>query len=76
VITTCATDPTTREVVCSTENTLGVFIRHPGKSTFTNVTNQLPSLVADIDGNGTFERVALFSGGLEDFFWQYANHGL
>src|SRR2546421_1821310 len=77
VITTCATDPLLNgAIICSTENTLRVFVRRSGKSTFTNVTNQLTSLVADIDGNGTFERVALFSGGLVDFFWQYDNNGL
>ncbi len=76
VITTCATDPATAEVVCSTENTLDVFTRRTGKSTFRNVTNELTSLVADINGDGVLERVALFAGGLEDFFWQFDNHGL
>ena len=76
VITTCATDPLTTEVVCSTENTLDVFTRRAGKSTFRNVTNELTSLVADINGDGVLERVALFAGGLEDFFWQFDNHGL
>jgi hypothetical protein len=71
-ITTCATDPTTGEVICSTENTL--LARFKGKSTFSDVTNQLTSLVGDI--GGTVQRVALFSGGLEDFFWQYDNNGL
>jgi len=76
VITTCATDPLTTEVVCSTENTLDVFTRRAGKSTFRNVTNELTSLVADINGDGVLERIALFAGGLEDFFWQFDNHGL
>jgi hypothetical protein len=73
-VTTCATDPTTLEVVCSTENAL--FVRNKGKQTFTNVTNQLTSIVVSFDGGITFQRVALFSGGLQDFFWQYANQGL
>ena len=73
-ITTCATDPTTGEEVCSTEN--AVLVRNKGKQTFTNVTNELTSLVADIDGDGLTERVSLFSGGLEDWMWQYANKGL
>src|SRR5205085_6276790 len=72
--TTCATDPTTLEVVCSTENVL--LVRTKGKQTFTNVTDQLTSLVADINGDGVLERVALFAGGLEDFFWQYDNNRL
>lgn len=73
-ITTCATDPSTGEVVCSTENVL--LIRSRGKSTFTNVTNELTSLVTDIDADGDLDRVALFQGGLEDWFWQYDNRGL
>jgi hypothetical protein len=73
-MTTCATDPTTGETVCSTENV--VLVRNTGKSTFKNVTNELTSLMADINGDGILERVALFSGGLQDFFWQFDNQGL
>ena len=73
-MTTCATDPTTLETVCSTENVL--LVRNTGKSTFKNVTNELSSLMADINGDGILERVALFSGGLQDFFWQFDNQGL
>ena len=72
--TTCATDPDLGEVVCSTENVL--LVRSKGKSTFTNVTQQLTSLVTDIDDDGDLDRVALFQGGLEDWFWQYDNRGL
>jgi hypothetical protein len=73
-VTTCATDPTTLEVVCSTDS--AVFVRNKGKQTFTNVTNDLTSIRVSFDGGLTYQRVALFSGGLEDFFWQYANKGL
>jgi hypothetical protein len=73
-ITTCATDPTTTEVVCSTENVM--LVRGKGKQTFTDVTNQLTSIVVSFDGGLTYQRVALFAGGLQDFFWQYANSGL
>ncbi len=77
-VTTCATDvtdPSNPVVVCSTENAL--FSRVKGsKPTFTNVTNQLTSIIVSFDGGITFQRVALFSGGLQDFFWQYANSGL
>jgi hypothetical protein len=73
-MTTCATDPTTGETVCSTENV--VLVRNSGRSTFKNVTNELTSLMADINGDGILERVALFSGGLQDFFWQFDNQGL
>ena len=75
IVTTCATDPTTLDVVCSTESTLDSFTRKSGKQTFTNVTNELTSIYASFDGL-TYQRVALFSGGLQDFFWQYANSGL
>ncbi len=75
VITTCATDPDTGDVVCSTENTLDVFNRNKGKSTFQNVTKELTSLVG-LDVNGVLTRFPLFSSELQDFFWQYANNGL
>jgi hypothetical protein len=73
-MTTCATDPVSGDVICSTENV--VLVRETSKSTFKNVTNQLSSLLADINGDGILERVSLFAGGLEDFFWQYDNKGL
>jgi len=73
-VTTCATDPTTGEVVCSSENVM--LVRGKGKQTFTNVTNELTSIYASFDGGLTYQRVALFSGGFYDFFWQYANSGL
>lgn len=76
IVTTCATDPTTGEVVCSAESTLNSFVRNSGKQTFQNVTNELTSMVVSFDGGLTYQRVALFSGGLQDFFWQYANSGL
>jgi hypothetical protein len=75
-ITTCATDPTTGEVLCSAESTLNSLTRKSGKQTFTNVTNELTSIVVSFDGGSTYQRVALFSGGFYDFFWQYANSGL
>src|SRR5437762_10173462 len=42
-VTTCATDPTTGEVVCSSENVM--LVRGKGKQTFTNVTNELTSKI-------------------------------
>jgi hypothetical protein len=78
-VTTCATDvtdPLNPVVVCSAESTLDSLTRHAGKQTFTNVTNELTSIVVSFDGGLTYQRVALFSGGLQDFFWQYANKGL
>lgn len=75
-MTTCATDPSTGETVCSTENTLEALWRDTGKSIFKDVTHELTSIVADIDGDDVMERVALFEGGLEDWYWEYANKGL
>jgi hypothetical protein len=73
-ITTCATDKTTGEVVCSEENK--VLVRNRGKQTFENVTNELTSLVANIDADPQSERVALFHDPFVDWFWQYDNRGL
>ncbi len=73
-VTTCVQDPTTLEMICSTENVL--LVRSKGKSTFSNVTNQLTSLLADVDNDGVLERVALFADDLGDWFWQYDNNKL
>src|SRR5919198_4702174 len=73
-VTTCATDPLTKEVVCSTENK--ILVREKGRQRFDNVTQELTSIVVSFDGGLTYQRVALFAGGLQDFFWQYANRGL
>ncbi len=73
-MTTCATDTETLEVVCSAENVL--LVRNKGRQTFTNVTNQLTSLVAQIDDDANLERVALFQDPFVDWFWQYHNRGL
>ena len=77
IITTCATDET-GAVICSTSNTLDVLARHPGKESFTNVTNELTSLSGCYVQNGSTicQTVPLFSGGLQGFFWQYDNNGL
>lgn len=75
-VTTCATDTRTGEVVCSTDENAVLLVRNKGKQTFTNVTNQLTSLVANVDADPQLERVALFHDPFVDWFWQYANNGL
>jgi len=72
--TTCATDPTDGELVCS-----GIYMeltRDKGKSKFDNVSKYLLYIYADIDDDGDVERVALFSDKLKDYFWEYDNKGL
>jgi hypothetical protein len=80
-MTTCAT--VLDELQCSTENV--VKTRTKGKSTFTDVTNELTSAVVDYcldfgdddicDTWGT-ARIELFAPDTEDWFWNYANNGL
>jgi hypothetical protein len=72
--TTCATDPTTGEIVCSTLSM--VLVRSTGGSKFTNVSRELLYVVADIDGDGDLDKVPLFDDRLEDFFWEYDNNKL
>ena len=72
--TTCATDPTTGELVCSNETL--VLVRNTGSSKFTNVSKALLFVLADVDGDGVVDRVPLFDDRLQDFFWQYDNNGL
>lgn len=72
--TTCATNPTTGEEVCSLETM--VQTRSKGKSTFSNVSSQLLSISADIDGDGDLDRVPLFDSRLENFLWNFDNAGL
>lgn len=79
--TTCAT--VQGEIECSLENV--VLTRATGKSSFTEVTNELTSLLVsycwqyDADGvciDESLTRVALFAGDTEDWFWNYDNNGL
>lgn len=74
ITTTCATDPTTGEVVCSNETM--VLVRSTGGSKFTNVSKALLYVLADIDGDGDVDKVLLFDDRLQDYFWQYDNNGL
>ena len=86
-ITTCATDPFDAAVVCSTLSAVVVRPTSGGKPKWDNVTNALTSIVTCFDtatGNfgidacatGKTVRIALFAGGLQDWFWNYYNQGL
>lgn len=77
VMTTCATVTSgdlAGETLCSTESL--VSVRSKGKSTFTNVSNELLYIYADIDGDGDIDRVPLFDDRMYDYYWQYDNTGL
>ncbi|MFW7380095.1 MAG: hypothetical protein ACOH5I_14875 [Oligoflexus sp.] len=73
-INTCATDPATGEEVCSVESVIST--RTKGKSSFSNVSNELLSISIDLDGDGSLERIPLFDERLEGFLWDYDNNGL
>ncbi|MCE5308506.1 MAG: hypothetical protein LLG20_12780, partial [Acidobacteriales bacterium] len=79
-MTTCAQEKTdtdndgTLDIICSTEHVL--LIRNATKPVWKEVTDELTSLVANIDADPQLERVALFAGPFEDWFWQFENTGL
>ena len=70
---TCASD-STGTTFCSTDTSFNV--RSKGKSSFTNVSKELLYIYADIDGDGTIDRVPLFDSRLQDYYWSYDNNGL
>ena len=72
--TTCFDDQQTSETYCSIYSM--VLVRDKGKSTFTNVSKELLYVYADVNGDGTVERVPLFSDALDDYYWSYDNSGL
>jgi hypothetical protein len=71
--TTCMTD-STGETYCSVYSM--VLVRGTGKSTFTNVSQQLLYVYADTDGDGKLERYPLFGDSLASYYWDYDNAGL
>ena len=76
---TCATDPTPEPTDPSPiECSLAVLtISHPKgqQPKFVNASKQLLYIYADLDGNGTVDRVPLFEASLQDYLWAYDNHG-
>ena len=72
--TTCATDPTTGELICSTSQYVMVQTRKTGQSVFTNVSADLLFVSQCIDGKLT--RTPLFDSSLQNYLWQYDNTGL
>jgi hypothetical protein len=74
--TTCATDPTTGEEVCSLEST--AFVRSKGKSTFSDVSKGFLTVLYDDDADATTDpiRISIFDELLQDYLWNYDNNGL
>jgi hypothetical protein len=62
------------EEVCSVIQL--VLDRRHGRSTFENVTKYMLYVYADVDGDGTVDRVPLFDDRLVGYFWEYDNQGL
>ena len=58
--------------ICSTDTV--ILTRNAGPSKFVDVSRKLTTIYADIDGDGTSERTALFAYDL-DYFWEYDNNG-
>lgn len=50
--------------------------RSKGKQSFENVSRELLYVYADIDGDGTIDRVPLFDQSLQGYLWDYDNNGL
>ncbi len=73
-MTTCATDPTTGEVVCSTLSV--ILTRNAGQSKFTNVTKELTTLCYVDATTGQTICAPLFDSSFQDYFWNYQNNGL
>jgi hypothetical protein len=71
--TTCFTDAT-GETYCSVYSM--VLVREKGRTSFTNVSQELLYVYVDTDGDGKLERYSLFSDSLADYFWSYDNQGL
>ena len=67
------------EKVCSSETVILVRNAEPNNARpkkFVNVTKELTTIKADLDGNGTEERYGLFHNDLWQYLWEYNNKGL
>jgi len=72
--TTCFDDAGTTDTYCSIYQM--VLVRDTGKSSFTNVSKELLYVYVDTNGDGTVERIPLFSDAADAYFWDYDNRGL
>ncbi len=71
--TTCIVDEN-GDLYCSADTL--TLIRGHGRQRFSNVSKELLTVYADIDGDGIAERVGLFDDKSYEYFWSYDNHGL
>jgi len=80
VMTTCAvdtmgtTDTSDDQVVCSTLNTADALVRKNGTPVWKNVTTELTTITATI--NGSLVTIPIFDPTLYNYFWNYDNNGL
>lgn len=71
-MTTCGTDAA--GVTYCSENVLSMS-RIKGPSSFRDVSAELLSLTADINGDGIVETIGLFDGALQEYYWQLDTQG-
>ena len=71
---TCFTDTTTGEFYCSVYEM--VLVSDTGKSSFSNVSQELLYVYYCDTDTGKIVRDSLFSNDLYDYYWDYQNNGL
>jgi hypothetical protein len=71
-LTTCLTDAL-GATYCS-EDAVSM-IRQKGKTSFQNVSRELLTINADLDGDGDLDQVQLFDDALSEYFWQVDSTG-
>lgn len=74
-MSSCITDGT--DTYCSIDENIYVSLSaHGNDNKFTNVSKELLYVYADTNGDGTVERIPLFSSDLWEYYWNYVNNGL
>lgn len=71
--TTCFVDEL-GDTYCSMDTL--TLTRTAGAQKFENVSRDLLTIYADLDGDGIAERTGLFDNATADYFWSYDNNGL
>lgn len=72
-MTSCFTD-TLGDTYCSVDTLK--LTRTKGQQKFTDVSSELLTVYADINGDGLLERTPLFADSTYNFYWSYDNTGL